>query len=466
MDLANLDLTSRDMYLLNSRAKVQFCEGSFASGKSYMQGIAFYFRVFSAPRDAKLFVLAGQSQNWVERYLADASSIVNLFDLKYSAAGNGGARITVETPTGLKYIYVVGYSNVKTWKSVLGLNLRGFLIEEINTADMDFVRQCFGRIARFEDAFMYCNSNGSYPDNPVYTEYLDRCRPITAHSPMIPEGTLEAMMTHPNPNADWEYLFLHFSEAAFHSAKVKSNMWEVHPEGSYDYKIYTLGERGLATGAVFAKLLTPDIVDIPKKKLNFQALRSVDVGVDVGNEAKTIFTIVGYTQNRRTGVVLESHECDGLTHDDIVKDLNAFIGKWHTIFKDRIKYCWVDDGLQHLVRKIGRELKFPKIKTHYCKKPPIVERVQLLQQLMLQKRWIFLEESTETVKMLRKIITDGKGGVLDNNDPWNDYLDSMWYCMTPYMNNIARVKVFDADNEARQVHYKGKKYDKYTGGKV
>ena len=191
MRLDDVILLDKHYDLLEDETQVIFCEGVTNSGKSLILGLKFMQKIMTAPKDAKQFLMAGVSVGVLEKmYIQNEASFYNIFGplTDYKKSGEAGSRIMVKTPTGTKYIYLVGYDNAKRWRDILGLTLNGSLIEEVNQANDDFIDELILRTFR-NKGFMYCSSNGADPDIRVYTEYLDAGRPLEKYNDEIPDST-------------------------------------------------------------------------------------------------------------------------------------------------------------------------------------------------------------------------------------------------------------------------------------
>jgi len=78
-------------------------------------------RIYSAPRDRQIYILAGRDTPALERRFVESNrSVFNWLPFKgkwvYKKQGVGGARITVRTRTGNKYIYLTSFNNVSAYQ--------------------------------------------------------------------------------------------------------------------------------------------------------------------------------------------------------------------------------------------------------------------------------------------------------------------------------------------------------------
>ena len=81
--------------------------------------------------------------------------------------------ILFHTSGGDKIIFVVGYGNKRKWKDALGGQYGCLYIDEINTADIEFVRE-----AAMRSDYLMATLNPDDPGLDVYKEYINCSRPL------------------------------------------------------------------------------------------------------------------------------------------------------------------------------------------------------------------------------------------------------------------------------------------------
>ena len=165
MKLSDIKLRDKHRHILRNRQRVIFLEGVTGSSKSFIAGLAFYLRVFKTEESKTQFVIAATSTTVAEKMFIDnPSSFLNMFSqvCEYKKQGIGGSRIEIQTPTGIKTIYLVGYDSKSRYKQILGLNVHGFLIEEAHIAGDEFIQEAFTRLYR-DNGFMYLTGNAGLP---------------------------------------------------------------------------------------------------------------------------------------------------------------------------------------------------------------------------------------------------------------------------------------------------------------
>lgn len=143
-----------------------------------------------------------------------------------------------------KLIYVLGYDNKDKWENVLGSQFGCVYIDEINTADIDFVREISTR-----NDYLLATLNPDDPSLPVYREFVNRSRPCAKYAADVPEEILRELTEEPVPG--WRYWFFSFRDnLSLTEADIQRKM-DAAPKGTKLYKNKILGLRGRATGLVF-----------------------------------------------------------------------------------------------------------------------------------------------------------------------------------------------------------------------
>lgn len=134
--------------------------------------------------------------------------IVDDFGLLAEYNGNGTKddkipHILFHTHNGDKIIYVMGYGDKKKWQKALGGQYGCLYIDEINTADIEFVREASMRC----DYFM-ATLNPDDPNLDVYKEYINCSRPLSEWSDDTPQEIKDELKEEPKPG--WIHWFFSF----------------------------------------------------------------------------------------------------------------------------------------------------------------------------------------------------------------------------------------------------------------
>jgi PBSX family phage terminase large subunit len=229
-------------------APVEFLEGTTYAGKTTVGIFKFMLKVAESRK--KIHILSGLDLGTIEKNIINKDlGIADVFGslVEYNASGRGKnslPHILYHTGHGDKVIYVLGYDNKKRWKKALGGQYGCLLIDEINVADMDFVRE-----ASMRCDYLMGTLNPDDPNLPVYKEYINHSRPLPQYRADAP-AELDNMLNE-EPKPGWVHWFFSFKDnAGLTKEKLQQIVTNV-PKGTKLYKNKIQGLRGRATGLVF-----------------------------------------------------------------------------------------------------------------------------------------------------------------------------------------------------------------------
>ena len=239
-------LSQKYIDFINSTKNVtaDFLEGTTASGKTTVgAGVKFMRMVSASPK--KLHIIASKTTGTAEKNIIQQDNGILDLHLNAKYYGNGDKdnklpHIKFES----KIIYVLGYDNKDKWQNVLGSQFGCVYIDEINTADIDFVREISTR-----NDYLMATLNPDDPSLPVYKEFVNRSRPYKKYAKDVPNEIMSELTEEPVPN--WRYWFFSFADNLSLSAEDIERKKLSAPKGTKLYKNKILGLRGRATGLVF-----------------------------------------------------------------------------------------------------------------------------------------------------------------------------------------------------------------------
>ena len=246
--MVDLILSEKYKDFLRCRAPVEFLEGTTAAGKTTVGLFKFMLRVAESPQ--RLHVLAGLDQGTVEKNIItkELGILDDFGDLvEYRPQGGGEdrmAHLILHTSGGDRKIYVLGYADKARWKKALGGQYGCLYIDEINIADMEFVRE-----ASMRCDYLLATLNPDDPALPVYAEYINHSRPLPRWAEDTPPEILKELSREPKPG--WVHWFFSFRHNAGLSPAKIQRILSMVPPGTKLYKNKVLGLRGRATGLVF-----------------------------------------------------------------------------------------------------------------------------------------------------------------------------------------------------------------------
>jgi hypothetical protein len=446
MIASDIKFTDKFKALLRSNKRIIHCEGVTGSGKSFQLGVKFFFKVFNSTKEHKQFVIAASTSTVAEKMFIDnPASFYNIFRhiCKHQQQGVGGNRIIVETPTGRKIVYLVGYDDKTRYKQILGLSVYGFLIEEIHTATSEFIREVFTRVYR-NDGFLYTSSNGGMPDLTVYLDYLNKARPNPQFIQDVPESTLNYLMEK-DADDDFEFWFYKFEDNTALSQELIDKMYSSHPVGTFEYNSKILGIRGFVEGAIYARYLSKEKNMIPFSELyNPQSkyqFQKYTIGIDVGSTDFTVITLVGFTMGFKEIVVIDSKEINHVGSDEIWTKIKELIDPYFPSINRYIYGAFIDSAAQILKTTLR-----PKFMNDYriqiadSYKYTIKERVDWGIRLLHEGRLIFTDKTQHIYNSFMKTLYSSNSKATDireySNHKDKDNIDSTEYAITPFIKNI------------------------------
>lgn len=229
-------------------ADAEFLEGTTAAGKTTVGVYKFIMNVAESPKEQH--IIAGLDTGTIEKNIINKEhGILDEWGSLVEYHGSGTVQqklphILLHTSRGTKTIFVLGYDDKKRWKKALGGQYGCLYIDEINIADMDFVRE-----ASMRCDYLMGTLNPDDPSLPVYKEYINHSRPLPEYESDTPTEILSELSEEPNDG--WIHWFFRFDDnISLTEAKKKKIIMNV-PKGTKIYKNKILGLRGRATGLVF-----------------------------------------------------------------------------------------------------------------------------------------------------------------------------------------------------------------------
>ena len=301
--MSELKLSPKGLAFLRCRARCEFLEGTTYAGKTTLALLKFALRCAASSR--RLHILSGLDLGTIEKNIINKEFGL-LEDLgplaEYRPAGKGehsAPHILLRTSDGERVIYVLGYDNKARWKKALGGQYGCVYIDEINIADMEYVRE-----AAMRSDYLLATLNPDDPRKAVYTEYIDHARPLPEWSHDTPTPLL-AQLARP-ARRGWVHWFFGFGDNAALTEEKRQRIVEAAPAGTQLYRSKILGLRGRSEGLVFEP---PESCKVGRRELRRQmeagTLRftrfacGVDTSYSQNTEDTFAFVFDGLTADRR-----------------------------------------------------------------------------------------------------------------------------------------------------------------------
>ena len=304
-------LSEKYKAFLRCDAPVEFLEGTTAAGKTTVGLFKFMLKVAESPK--KLHILASDDTGAAEKNIIQKDlGILDDFCVLVEYKGNGGGgynmpHILFHTSGGDKIIFVVGYGNKRKWKDALGGQYGCLYIDEINTADIDFVRE-----AAMRCDYLMATLNPDDPGLDVYKEYINCSRPLPEWETETPQEIIEELREEPKPG--WVHWFFSFAHNLGLSAEKLQQIMTNTPKGTKIWKNKIQGLRGKATGLIFPNFDRKKHVvaaawvkqQVATGKIKFKKFTA---GLDTSYSSKSPDTIAmlfqGITEDRKLIILAE-----------------------------------------------------------------------------------------------------------------------------------------------------------------
>ena len=286
-------------FINSTNVRADFLEGTTASGKTTVGAGVKFMRMVSAS-SKKLHIIASKTTGTAEKNIIQQDN--GILDLHTSAQyfGNGDKdnklpHIKFEG----KIIYVLGYDNKDKWLNVLGSQFGCVYIDEVNTADIDFVREISTR-----NDYLMATLNPDDPSLPVYKEFVNRSRPYKKYAKDVPAEIMSELCEEPVPN--WRYWFFSFADNLSLTPEDIERKKLAAPKGTKLYKNKILGLRGRATGLVF-DLEDKNIITVQRaKEFTFDRFTAgLDTSYSDSTPDTMAFVFVGITTEKKCVVLDE-----------------------------------------------------------------------------------------------------------------------------------------------------------------
>lgn len=340
MSTERLVLSEKYKAFLKCDAPAEFLEGTTAAGKTTVGLFKFMCKVAESPK--KLHILAADDTGTAEKNIINKDlGILDDFGILVEYNGSGTKddkipHILLHAPGGDKTVYVLGYGNKKKWKKALGGQYGCLYIDEINTADIDFVRE-----ASMRCDYLMATLNPDDPGLDVYKEYINCSRPLPEWSDSTPKEIKDELKEEPKPG--WVHWFFSFDDNAGLPEEKKQQIIQNTPKGTKIWKNKILGLRGKATGLVFSnfdrkhhvksKAWAKQFVQKPgetKKEFFMYFSAAVDTSYSQKSPDTIAFSFLGITNLGKCIVLDEKVYSNAelnvpLAPSDTVKNLVAFL---------------------------------------------------------------------------------------------------------------------------------------------
>lgn len=424
---------------LRTPSKVDFLEGTTYAGKTTIGAIKFMLRIADNPR--AYHILAGLDLGTLERnIITPAFGILDIFGEQtvYRASGGGGItlpHIRFSTPAGDKIIYTMGYDNRARFKKALGGQYGCVYIDEINIADIDFIREV---AIRFD--YLIGTLNPDDPSLTVYAEYINRSRPTAEWESETPQELLEQLDSDAAPG--WIHWYFTFDHNAAITDDKRRQLLTGTAKDTKLYKNKILGLRGRSSGLVF-DLQPGQIITAAQARQHKVLMYSCGVDTAYSRKSEDSFAFIfGGLTDKGTWITLAEETINNrdravpLTPSDIPARLTAFLERcretWgfsRGVFIDSADQATILEA-QKYKRDKGSIYSFGAA----WKQTQIIDRINLQAGWMASGDYLILDSCAESIRELNAYSwQEDRDAPEDRND---HTINAAQYAWLPYKTRI------------------------------
>ena len=415
------------------RCRMAVGEGAIRSAKTIINGIAAQMYLETCPD--KIHLASGSTIANAKMNIGDS----NGFGLEHLFRGRcrwgkykGNECLYIQTKTGEKILFFAGGGKADSYKKILGNSYGLWIATEINehydspNSKESFIKVAMGRQAAAKDPFTLWDLNPSAPKHPIYRDYIDKYRAMTAAENKAFGG----------------YVYEHFTMAdnlAISDERRREIEMQYNPASIW-YRRDIKGERCVAEGLIYPYLADNleeyEIDELPP-------FVKINIGVDFGGTGSaTAFTATGYTAGYKMIVPFcwERH-AERLTPGDLNKKFANFCGKVYNIC-GRASNTYADSAEQILINGLylmaSRERLYTNV--HNARKMPIIERIRLVDSLLSSGRLKFYKGARGVRDAVAGELWDMKheDTRLDDGTSDIDTVDSFEYTLEPEVTSLIR----------------------------
>ncbi len=404
-------------------------------------------KVAESPK--KLHIIAAKDTGTAEKNIINKDlGILDDFGVLTEYNGNGSKddkipHIVLHAKGGDKTIYVLGYGDKKKWQKALGGQYGCLYIDEINTADIDFVRE-----AAMRCDYMMATLNPDDPSLPVYKEYINCSRPLPEWEAETPQEIKEELQEEPKPG--WVHWFFSFAHnPALPKEKLEQIMRNT-PRGTKIWKNKIEGLRGRATGLVFSNFdrrrhtITEEWLRAQLRVGNVR-FKKLTAGLDTAYSSKSpdtiAMTFLGVTTDRKLIYLREQ------VYNNADRNVPLAPSDTAVKFIDFLDRCCRDWGIVRDVfvdsadqATITELRKYKRLRgclyniVDSYKKVTILDRINFVLGWLAQDAYLVLDDCTEHIRELE--IYSWQEEKDEPEDGHDHTIDSSCYAWVPYRNFI------------------------------
>lgn len=327
-----------------------------------------------------------------------------------------------------KIVLFCGGAKADSYKKFRGMSVGLWIATEINLHHPETIREALKRQINAHIKRLYWDLNPENPNDIIYTEFIDKWAELQKNGKLEGGYNYESFNIYDNINIP------------------KKNLKEVlsrYIEGTVYYLRDILGIRAVAEGLIyqqFADNTRQFIIDNVPEKLIF-----ISIGIDYGaSRSRTSFKAAGFSVGFKTVYLLDEEDIAGVkTPEKLYQSFELFYQRVIATFGACYK-IYADYGALGQVLTAGLERhclwKGYPIQLEDCSKGKIIDRINLVCQLMAQGRFKVLRQCKNLIIALQTAVWDENDidSRLDNGTTDIDSLDAFEYSIYPFADKLIK----------------------------
>lgn len=324
---------------------------------------------------------------------------------KWSKYKDNEALIIKGLYTGNKerIIIFAGGAKADSFKKIRGNSYGMWIATEINLHHSDTIKEAFNRTAAAKTRKFFWDLNPSHPKHWIYTDYIDK---------YIGNDLLKVNYEHFTIDDN-----INISEQRRNEIKAqydKNSVW---------YRRDILGLRSVAEGLIYRQFAN----NINEFLCNGMNYMSINIGVDFGgNKSKHAFVATGITHHYKDLVVLKSARIEPEDINSLVNEFLNFVLEIQRNFGP-ITAIYADSAEQVLIKTLQNALleNNLNIKVRNSIKNEIVDRIRIVNRLIAERRFFYLEGTESLQEALTMAVWNPDKLDLERLDDGTSDIDSL-----------------------------------------
>lgn len=302
-----------------------------------------------------------------------------------------------------KIVIFAGGAKADSYKKIRGNSYGMWIATEINLHHENSIKESFNRTAAAKIRKFFWDLNPGHPKHWIYTDYIDK---------YINNDLLKVNYQHFTIDDN-----INISEQRRNEIKAqydKNSVW---------YRRDILGLRSIAEGLIYRQF-ADNINEFLCNSMNYM---TINIGVDFGgNKSKHAFVATGITHQYKDLVVLKSAR---IKPDDMNSLINEFLNFVLEIQKrfGPITAIYADSAEQVMIKTLQKALleNNINIKIRNSIKNEIVDRIRIVNRLIAERRFFYLEDTESLREALSMAIWNPDKLELERLDDGTSDIDSL-----------------------------------------